>query len=225
MHERTLRESNEERSKRLGVITNSKQPEPVRVGLSVSIKTEETPRPNKDASFNFSVLGSPCIVKYFSDYKYLEAITDPEEYHHDPRRWVDVFFKGERYGYAWNEGRWTHSADLLKEKEQIEYMICQHFGTLLPPIQPGDIETSKRQSFDGKYLIFGRTSSFVVSATFKHKGYVVDLDIIGRKGRYDARNSTIQVPIKAKPTSEAIAAWLSKEYAILNPLKGELPKI
>lgn len=63
------------------------------------IRTVDSPK--KDASLEKMILGTKCRIEWFSDYLDVYKISDSEEQHDDPRRWVDVFVDNERYGYAW----------------------------------------------------------------------------------------------------------------------------
>jgi len=103
-------------------------------------------------------------------------------------------------------------------------MICQHFGTLLPSVNPGSIITTNRQSFDKKYLIHGKSEGFLVAAQFKHGGYIVDLDIDEFKGRYDTKSHKFSAPVRVKAAERAVIDWITHEYEMLKPLKGGLPQ-
>lgn len=225
MHQRAMSETDEERCFRLGVAPTEKLNNTPPGIFTISIAHVEAARPEKDASFDFNVCGDSCKVKYFSDYLSILPIINPDNYHYDPRRWVDVFYKDARHGYVWNEGYWTHSTaeidnDLL---DIIELGVCKGLELLLPCIAPGSIITTHRESDGKSYIISGVHDKINIVAKFKQRGRVVDFLIAEQNGKYNTKNYLFTAPVRVCPSKDAIISWITNEFNFLKPLKGALP--
>lgn len=219
---RAERETNEPRMARLGV-----SPEPPRntAGLRcrADIAENEYKRPQKDQVCQFSLLGSPCEIHYFSDYRLIEYISDAEARRNDPRCWVDVFYQGVRYGYKWPDGYWTHSAEFFEGKEVVDSLICEKLNLFHSAIEIGSIKTTNRRASKEKYSIFGRAGDVAISAEFRHRGYVIYFEVNGIDSKFNTREGTLELAPRFRPLEPAIRAWLRSEHDLLTPLGGTLP--
>ncbi|RMG30044.1 MAG: hypothetical protein D6732_16965 [Methanobacteriota archaeon] len=196
----------------------------VSINVVASVEPKKSNRYKKDSIYSFMLFGSRCDIKYFSDFRLIEKIKDPEKYREDPRRWVDIQYCGEVYGYAWDGGYWTHNSAGLEVKDDIERNICDRLNLYCPKVEKNEIITTNRQSYDGKYKIHGRASSMLVEAVFSHNGYVIYFEIDGFKGKMNTRTGEIEIPIRFEPAESAIFSWLADEYGLLKGLGGALPK-
>jgi len=186
------------------------------VSLTVETVMQEEQPPPKNLIFETNVAGSNCIAKLHRDYQTVVKVEDPDDYHYDDRRWVDISYKGKNHGYAWPEGYWTHTADNLPEKADIERWLCEKLGLLAPVIEPGEIKTTNQQNLGNKFLVQGRTENILIEATVNPRGYIIPFSIQNFNGKFNTKNCSLEITERYGPLQKALVVWLKDVYSTIN---------
>lgn len=194
--------------------------------FSVSIQKSTVAIPAKNVSRTTTINGKTCRIEFYGNRLEIMKINDPDEYDQDHRRWVDIFYAGEKYGYAWPEGYWTHTADHLQEKALIERWMCQELGLLSSAASPGDFKTTGRQVANKVLLAHARFDQYLIEATINPKGYVIKFEICRFPGKYNTKTSELELPERFAPLAPGVKGWLDYEFAAAkDACKAKTPEI
>lgn len=130
--------------------------------------------------------------------------------------WVNVYYKGERYGYHGINDNWTTPAHNLPELPLLHDWVYTILGKKRPTID-GDIVTIKSWEEKGAMHVLGSFASIQVHVSFKPRGFVLNF-LLNDESRWqdkaslNAKTGQGEFPFYYSNAQSKITEWGNQVY-------------